>query len=349
MFKFSKKLFTILSISIVIILICITQSCKKEKDESSNNSQIIPIADFYADTTMIKINDAIDYYDLSTGNPNKWNWEFEGGNPSTSSLQNPVSIIYNSIGKFDVTLTVSNEYGETTKKEIDYITVLPLSDSGFFNDFKSGNADNWIPVDGQWFVEDNVYKVTSNNILYANTCYFDKDFSDFIFEVKARKTEGLTCNIGIAFRGDPSSVTPLGNWNSTYKLILCTDARWSIGKLVNGSYEEFKWGVSNEANTGMGEWNVLKVICANGNIDVFFNDAKQGSFYDTTFLSGKVGITMYDQYFSGKAEFDYVRLSTTLKNYTFGPIDQPEFRRRYSSGSNRGDCPGEDDENRKTE
>ena len=226
----------------------------------------------------------------------------------------------------------------------------PVTDTGFYNDFSNDTADNWIPVDGQWFVEDNVYKVTSNNILYANTCYFDKDFSDFIFEVKARKTEGLTCNIGIAFRGDPDSVTPLGNWNSTYKLILCTDARWSIGKLVNGSYEEFEWGVSNEANTGMGEWNVLKVICANGNIDVFFNDAKQGSFYDTTFLSGKVGITMYDQYFSGKAEFDYVRLSTTLKNYTFGPIDQPEFRRKYSASSNRGDCPVyEDDENRKIE
>ena len=65
----------------------------------------------------------------------------------------------------------------------------PVTDTGFYTDFSNDTAENWVPVDGQWFVEDNVYKVTSNNILYANTCYFDKDFSDFIFSNSALATQ----------------------------------------------------------------------------------------------------------------------------------------------------------------
>lgn len=38
----------------------------------------------------------------------QWNWTFEGGSPSTSTLENPSNICFNSVGVHNVTLTVSD-------------------------------------------------------------------------------------------------------------------------------------------------------------------------------------------------------------------------------------------------
>src|SRR6185295_9203182 len=53
----------------------------------------------------------LDYTDQSTNNPTSWLWTFAGGNPSTSTLQNPTQICYNLPGVYDVTLTASNAFG----------------------------------------------------------------------------------------------------------------------------------------------------------------------------------------------------------------------------------------------
>jgi len=65
----------------------------------------------------------MDFYDQSTNNPTAWLWTFDGGNPSTSVLQNPAQICYNLPGMYDVTLTASNAFGSLTQTFPDYITV----------------------------------------------------------------------------------------------------------------------------------------------------------------------------------------------------------------------------------
>ncbi len=62
-----------------------------------------PDANFESNITNIYVGQAVDFTDLSTNEPNAWDWEFEGGMPLTSSDQNP-SIIYNTEGVFDVSL-----------------------------------------------------------------------------------------------------------------------------------------------------------------------------------------------------------------------------------------------------
>ncbi len=61
-----------------------------------------------------------------------WSWTFEGGNPATSSVQNPI-VVYETPGIYDVTLTVSNANGSTTLLLEDYIEVFsePLADFSF--------------------------------------------------------------------------------------------------------------------------------------------------------------------------------------------------------------------------
>ncbi len=82
-----------------------------------------PVADFEATESEIPIDCSVDYSDKSLGIPHEWEWEFEGGTPSTSTERNPAGITYHEEGTYAVTLTVSNPDGEDTKTVTEYITV----------------------------------------------------------------------------------------------------------------------------------------------------------------------------------------------------------------------------------
>jgi PKD repeat protein len=90
---------------------------------------ILPEADFSASSQEILKGMSVDFTDLSTGQPDSWAWQFEGGTPAASTEQNPSGIVYSSPGIFDVTLTVTNLYGEDTETKSGYITVV---DSTFY-------------------------------------------------------------------------------------------------------------------------------------------------------------------------------------------------------------------------
>lgn len=82
-------------------------------------------AAFISDVTDICEGETVGFIDQSPEGTISWNWEFEGGNPATSTLQNPV-IVYPASGTFDVTLVVSNGSATDTLEAIDYITVSAL-------------------------------------------------------------------------------------------------------------------------------------------------------------------------------------------------------------------------------
>lgn len=67
----------------------------------------------------------IGFTDQSTNSPTAWQWIFPGGDPGTSSVQNPSSICYNNPGTFDVTLITTNANGNDTLTLSNYITVYP--------------------------------------------------------------------------------------------------------------------------------------------------------------------------------------------------------------------------------
>lgn len=83
-----------------------------------------PVANFSVDTTIICKGDCISFTDLSTGDPTSWNWTFEEGSPGSSIEQNPSQVCYDSVGTFDVTLTVTNPNG--SDQSTTSITVLDL-------------------------------------------------------------------------------------------------------------------------------------------------------------------------------------------------------------------------------
>lgn len=91
--------------------------------EISGSGPQPPVADFTASATTICVGDSVTFYDQSSNNPVSWYWSFPGGTPSSSTQQNP-TVTYNTIGTFDVSLTVTNSTGSDTETKVGYITVI---------------------------------------------------------------------------------------------------------------------------------------------------------------------------------------------------------------------------------
>lgn len=85
------------------------------------------IADFMAESTEIVVEGAANFTDISQCDPDSWEWEFEGGLPATYSGQTPPPIVYNTIGVYDVTLTVTKGEVSEVNTKSDYIVVEECS------------------------------------------------------------------------------------------------------------------------------------------------------------------------------------------------------------------------------
>lgn len=83
-----------------------------------------PIPNFEAENRTVLLGGQVRFTDLSTSFPTSWQWEFENGDPATSTEQNP-TVIYNTAGKFKVTLTVANSSGTSAPlTKTQYIEVV---------------------------------------------------------------------------------------------------------------------------------------------------------------------------------------------------------------------------------
>jgi PKD repeat protein len=71
-------------------------------------------------------NQAISFIDLSTGNITGWAWTFQGGNPATSTLQNP-TVTWNTSGIKNVTLTITGQGGSNALTKTIDIQPLPVA------------------------------------------------------------------------------------------------------------------------------------------------------------------------------------------------------------------------------
>ena len=82
-------------------------------------------ADFTASTTTVNVGGTVNFSDATTGGtPTSWQWNFQGGTPNSSTDQNPTGITYNTIGTYDVSLTVSDGVNTDTETKTDYIEVV---------------------------------------------------------------------------------------------------------------------------------------------------------------------------------------------------------------------------------
>lgn len=79
-------------------------------DPYCTDAGLPPVSDFNISSNIICDNESIVYVNQSANTSNAWNWEFEGGSPSTSTLISP-SVNYNTPGVYTISLVASNNYG----------------------------------------------------------------------------------------------------------------------------------------------------------------------------------------------------------------------------------------------
>lgn len=99
-----------------------------------------PIAAVNASETVACPGSEVQFFGSSTGGlATSYQWNFTGGIPETSDQQNP-SVIFPETGFYDITLEVSNEFGENTST---FSSFLEVSSNGFDiffeEDFESGS------------------------------------------------------------------------------------------------------------------------------------------------------------------------------------------------------------------
>lgn len=79
-------------------------------------------ADMQSDITEVAAGGKVCFMDRSSGNPARWDWEFEGGDPETSQLFSP-EVTYNKPGTYSVKLRVGRGDRNSEKVFTEYITV----------------------------------------------------------------------------------------------------------------------------------------------------------------------------------------------------------------------------------
>lgn len=99
----------------------------------------IPSAMFSANPTTAYVNQNINFQDLSSGNPSQWEWDFPGGSPATSTIQNPV-VTYQTSGTYPVSLKIWNTSGVDSIAINNYIQILDLPSVGFTYTMPSCNG-----------------------------------------------------------------------------------------------------------------------------------------------------------------------------------------------------------------
>ncbi|MEQ8533601.1 MAG: PKD domain-containing protein, partial [Imperialibacter sp.] len=102
-------------------------------------------AKFKVNTPTVFVGNQIKFTDISTGGATSWAWTFEGGTPSTSSSQNPV-VVYNTSGKFNVTLKVTKGAETNTLTIEDHVGVyvstgIEFSDGVIDSYYSNTNPD----------------------------------------------------------------------------------------------------------------------------------------------------------------------------------------------------------------
>jgi len=116
-----------------------------------------PLANFSVRPDHIQVGKKVYVTDLSTGQPNSWNWTFENGRPETSSLQVPLPIKFDQPGSYHITLHVSNGEGYDSLQQTVFVYDFPsyaISETRIVPQREIGLTDqsSAFPVSVSWSV-----------------------------------------------------------------------------------------------------------------------------------------------------------------------------------------------------
>ncbi|MDP8202078.1 MAG: PKD domain-containing protein, partial [Candidatus Tenebribacter burtonii] len=176
-----------------VYTVSLTISDGVEEDTEIKEDYITVIfdADFEADVTLGEAPLEVQFTDTSNGNITSWEWDFENDGTIDSNEQNPV-FIYNEVGVYTVSLTVSDGINEDTEIKEDYVTVI--FDADFEADVTLGEA----PLEVQ-FTDTSNDNITSWEWDFENDGTIDSNEQNpiYIYNEVGVYTVSLTVSDGV--------------------------------------------------------------------------------------------------------------------------------------------------------
>ncbi|MDO8647203.1 MAG: LamG-like jellyroll fold domain-containing protein, partial [Candidatus Diapherotrites archaeon] len=187
---------------------------------------------------------------------------------------------------------------------------------GVFDDFSDGQYTSnpaWTVVTGTWTVLGSSFlqsDITAGSVIMTG----NTSMTDYVVDVNASRTAAGNANWGIILRSSSTA-----NFNNSYLVWIDGSANLNFWREVSGSGTQVGSSVAIVA-----DWTKphnLKVIATGSVFKVYFDDALKGTFTDTTYSTGAVGVRSY-QSVTNFGSFKASPLSTST-SYTdiYAPDD----------------------------
>ncbi|MFC1996967.1 family 16 glycoside hydrolase [Chloroflexota bacterium] len=186
---------------------------------------------------------------------------------------------------------------------------------GFESQF-NGSSTGWVPHAGTWNVTSDHYGTTGLPEAFSSASY-DKNFADLDYRVKLMRDGCDECVNGILIRGTPTPFGDGNRWHSGYSFNITRAGFYSVVKYTNGTGSLLQsWAYSTAINPGS-NWNTLRAVADGSNLYFYINGTLVWSGTDSSYTSGRVGITMYrtadstgDQLWADWATLDILTAAT---------------------------------------
>ncbi|PKP19567.1 MAG: hypothetical protein CVU05_11060 [Bacteroidetes bacterium HGW-Bacteroidetes-21] len=216
-------------------------------------------AAFTGTPTSVNIGGTVTYTSQSTGNVTSYSWSFPGGTPSTSTAASP-TVVYNTAGQYNASLTVGDGSTTNTLNKTNYITVSSCSVDGYHLDFECNNDFDlafspWTVNDVDLLTTYGIDDGSGGSIDFTHT----GEAMAFIAFNPASTTPASTSpaphggvRFGACFAGIPGTVTANNDWLISPKVQLGTNSTftlWVKSNTATYGLERFKIGVSTTNNT----------------------------------------------------------------------------------------------------
>ena len=188
-----------------------------------SNPTAVPNSFFTTNYSTACINVPFQFNDASSNNPTSWLWSFPGGNPSSSTAQNP-SVTYTATGTYTVSLTASNANG-TGSTYTSTITVAPSPTA-------ASSATNVCAGFGTYiYANTNASSISWNTGAATSSIYVTPTITTIYTYTAANGPCQVTANVTV----NVSSSPPQPTITATGATLTCNPSATSYQWYLNGS------------------------------------------------------------------------------------------------------------------
>jgi len=225
-------------------------------------------AKFTVDQRVICVGETVTFTDISYNGVNQRQWTFEGGDilNSTDSI---VQVVYNSPGKYDVSLSSGNGITTLNTSESDFVIVMdsPGTVTGFNESFEVASL-----IEARWIIENSDMPINWERINYG----FESGHSFYLNNFDGNK------GLNYAFHSTPIDASNISQLKIFFD--------YSFAKTTSNNSDLLKVQISNDCGQ---TWATRRSLSANSSLNTM-PDTIPSSFFpldDENWIEEEVAVS----------------------------------------------------------